>query len=114
MGSGSCPGTPESRAPGLDSQSSLASLAWWHPGTLGFSTHTLIAIIDKNATGLSLCQEKLSVRLAPRLHCSTKSDFRMSHRAAAVALSALPRTTPLPGVRVKRRETCAPRERAAC
>src|SRR6266436_4824463 len=39
-----CRGIPESPALGSDSPSSLASLAWGHPGQLGFSTHTLISI----------------------------------------------------------------------
>src|SRR5438132_8860285 len=55
-----------------DSQSSLASLAWWHPGQGGLSTHTLTVISSKNATSLRFCQAKSSSRPARPCTCTLR------------------------------------------
>jgi hypothetical protein len=70
--------TPASPARRSDAPSARASRAWWRPSQLGRSTHTLTAILRVNATSLPSCYAKYSLRPAPRLHCCTKADFRMS------------------------------------
>src|SRR5262249_17880287 len=99
-GSGSSPGIPEGRAPASHSQSWLASLAWWHLSDRSLPTYTRSVSRDKNIISTKSCQEKMSHRPAPLLHCATKVDLRMSGREAT-AMDASRRTRgAMPGAAV--------------
>jgi hypothetical protein len=51
------------------------------PSCLCLSTRMRTAYLDNNATSQEPCQGKSSRRPAPRLHCATKGDLRISRRS---------------------------------